>query len=400
MAEDIIITPASGKIDFYDRNSLLTEWIIENGTFNFKRGGQTYLSMDNTYPNYRVNTNLKVSNFYNNSGLLITGSGWGGSPQPPGPTGAKGNTGITGAQGAVGAQGAIGSQGAQGAQGSQGGQGAQGAVGSQGAIGSQGSQGGQGAQGAKGVQGAQGAQGNVGNTGSQGGQGSQGAVGSQGAIGSQGAQGGQGSQGIVGSQGAIGSQGAQGTTGVQGAQGAQGSQGGQGAQGTTGFQGAQGSQGGIGAQGSQGSTSSPTNIFTPATGSPNYTTYGGYTGWYAVGISSDNPRVNVLLAPVSVASSTYYEVAAIYYFASNPWGQFYLQFNDTGWPESTYYIQPFDAGQAATMGGTVSTVSLGGGWYYSRGTFKTNAATTTLAGAFFDADFNGVVVFFSNITLN
>jgi hypothetical protein len=60
-SEDIIIIPANGIINFYDRNNLLTEWVIDNGTFNFKRGGQTYLSMDNTYPNYRVNTNLKVS---------------------------------------------------------------------------------------------------------------------------------------------------------------------------------------------------------------------------------------------------------------------------------------------------------------------------------------------------
>ena len=45
MAEDIIITPASGKIDFYDSASTVTTWVIETGTLKFKRGATTYLSM-------------------------------------------------------------------------------------------------------------------------------------------------------------------------------------------------------------------------------------------------------------------------------------------------------------------------------------------------------------------
>ena len=118
MAENIEIIPGNGVINFYDNNATpkLTEWVIDNGTLNFKIGGLTYLSMDNTYPNYRVNTNLKVSFFTNNSGNLITSSGWVGSPQPTGPTGAKGNIGTTGAQGSIGSQGNTGPQGAQGAQ--------------------------------------------------------------------------------------------------------------------------------------------------------------------------------------------------------------------------------------------------------------------------------------------
>ena len=37
MAEDIVIIPGNGVINFYDLNSLQTDWIIENGTFKFKR---------------------------------------------------------------------------------------------------------------------------------------------------------------------------------------------------------------------------------------------------------------------------------------------------------------------------------------------------------------------------
>jgi hypothetical protein len=36
VAEDIIITPASGKIDFYDSASTVTTWVIETGTLKFK----------------------------------------------------------------------------------------------------------------------------------------------------------------------------------------------------------------------------------------------------------------------------------------------------------------------------------------------------------------------------
>ena len=122
MAEDIIITPASGKFDFYDSGDTLTTWVIEAGTLNFKRGGTTYLALDNTYPNFRVtNADLKlITSLTNNSGSLIGTSGWSGARQPTGPTGAQGATGATGNQGFSGATGG------QGAQGNKGGQGAQG----------------------------------------------------------------------------------------------------------------------------------------------------------------------------------------------------------------------------------------------------------------------------------
>ena len=110
MAEDIIITPASGKFDFYDSGSTLTTWVIESGTLNFKRAGTTYLALDNTYPHFSVtNADLKlVTSLNNNSGTLIDASGWKGATQPSGPAGAQGGQGAQGAQGSQGAKGAQG----------------------------------------------------------------------------------------------------------------------------------------------------------------------------------------------------------------------------------------------------------------------------------------------------
>ena len=39
MAEDIIITPGSGKIDFYDSASTQTTLVIESGALKFKQAG-------------------------------------------------------------------------------------------------------------------------------------------------------------------------------------------------------------------------------------------------------------------------------------------------------------------------------------------------------------------------
>ena len=111
MAENIVIIPSGGTINFYDSGSTLTTWVIETGTLKFKRGATTYFSMDNTYPNYRTtNSDLKLSvSLINNSGTLINSSGWQGSRQPTGAQGATGAQGSTGTQGTIGAQGAIGS---------------------------------------------------------------------------------------------------------------------------------------------------------------------------------------------------------------------------------------------------------------------------------------------------
>jgi hypothetical protein len=219
VAENIVIIPSGGTINFFDTTSTQTNWVIESGTLKFKRGSTTYLSMDNTYPNYRVNVDLRLNRFFiNNFGNLIGAQGWLGNPQPPGPAGA------TGAQGAQGAQGSQGSKGATGAQGSQGPQGAQGG---------KGPTGNQGAQGAQGNKGAQGAQGSTGGQGAQGAQGPKGPTGAQGPTGGQGAQGAQGPAGYTGPEGPDGS-GPPGPGGPKGAQGATGGQGAQGAQGPTG----------------------------------------------------------------------------------------------------------------------------------------------------------------------
>ena len=107
MAEDIIITPGSGKIDFYDLVGNDFIWIIESGSLNFKNGGITRLAMNNTSPMFRVTlADLKlITSLNNNSGMLINTSGWQGARQPTGPIGAQGAQGTQGAQGAQGFQG-------------------------------------------------------------------------------------------------------------------------------------------------------------------------------------------------------------------------------------------------------------------------------------------------------
>ena len=251
MAENIIITPDSGKFDFYDSGSTLTTLVIESGALKFKRSGTTYLELSNTSPQFKVNSaDLKVvTNLINASGNLISSAGWLGAAQPTGPIGAQGAQGAQGPTGGQGAQGSQGGQGAQGGGGAVGPQGAQGPAGT-GAQGAQGPAGGQGAQGGPGAQGAQGGGGAVGPQGAQGPAGT-------GPQGAQGAQGGQGAQGTVGGGGPQGAQGAQGPAGTnsQGAQGAQGAQGGGGGA-SPGPTGAQGSQGGAGPTGPTGPSDS------------------------------------------------------------------------------------------------------------------------------------------------
>ena len=55
MAENIIITPGSGKIDFYDSASTQTTLVIESGALKFKQAGTEYLALDNTNNSFRVN---------------------------------------------------------------------------------------------------------------------------------------------------------------------------------------------------------------------------------------------------------------------------------------------------------------------------------------------------------
>ena len=162
MANDILITPGSGKIDFSDSASTTTTLVIETNILKFKRGATTYLSLDDISPAFAVSgADLKIgTSLINNTGALINSTGWLGALEPTGSQGAQGaqgtkgpqgNTGPTGGQGAQGAQGTKGPQGTQGGQGAQG---AQGTAGPQGAQGTKGPQGNTGAQGAKGPAGA------------------------------------------------------------------------------------------------------------------------------------------------------------------------------------------------------------------------------------------------------
>ena len=69
MSENIIITPGSGTIDFNSSLDIDTIFIIESGSLKFKRSTTTIFTMDNTYPNFRINTNdglIVVNTFINN----------------------------------------------------------------------------------------------------------------------------------------------------------------------------------------------------------------------------------------------------------------------------------------------------------------------------------------------
>ena len=129
MAEDIIITPGSGKIDFYDSATTLTTLIVvdESSTakLKFRRSATDYLSLSTVAPTFEVqNASFRVTtSIINTSGTVISGSSWVGNQLPQG---AQGATGAQGSQGTTGAQGGQGATGAQGTQGATGGQGAQG----------------------------------------------------------------------------------------------------------------------------------------------------------------------------------------------------------------------------------------------------------------------------------
>ena len=157
MAEDIIITPNLGKIDFYDSASTLTTLVIESGSLKFKSGTTAYVSMDNISPMLDIsNADLKILNtLVNSGGTLINSTAWQGNRLPPGPTGNQGDAGLAG----TGVPGFVGPQGPQGPQGTTG---FSGVIGAQGPTGAQGPQGAQGAtigpQGAQGPQGPQGTQ--------------------------------------------------------------------------------------------------------------------------------------------------------------------------------------------------------------------------------------------------
>ena len=293
---DVIITPASGLIDFQNTSGISSATIQLNGSGDliigaaagdiqigdtssdvyigdgvnnvdivFEQDGEVRgetgvtvtLGQSDSY--IKINAGLKDSNgVVGAAGSVLSSDGslveWV-TPQF-GAQGATGSTGAQGAAGSTGAQGAAGSTGAQGAAGSTGAQGAAGSTGAQGATGT-------GAQGAAGSTGAQGA---AGSNGENGAQGAAGSTGAQGAAGSTGAQ---GATGSTGAQGATGSTGAQGATGSTGAQGAAGSNGENGAQGATGSTGAQGATGSTGAQGATGPVAGSANQVVYKDGSNN-----------------------------------------------------------------------------------------------------------------------------------
>jgi hypothetical protein len=129
----------------------------------------------------------------------------------------------------------------------------------------------------------------------------------------------------------------------------------------------------------------------------NYGKYSGtYNGWSATGITNDNPRTVLFNGSINVSSSTFYTLSCLYWSSNSILDDVYLKFSDTGWPESTYYIQPFSS-QSVTRNGNFSVTDLNNGWKYCTGTFQTLSTTTTLEQLFFDVDVSGIQVFIANI---
>lgn len=131
---------------------------------------------------------------------------------------------------------------------------------------------------------------------------------------------------------------------------------------------------------------------------PNGQFSGTYNGWTATGVANDNPRVVLFNGSITVIPSTFYTLSCLYWSSNNIVGDVYLKFSDTGWTESTYYIQPFTS-QSVSRSGSFSTTDLGGGWKYCVGSFQTLPTTTTLQQLFFDVDVAGVIVFVTNFQL-
>jgi hypothetical protein len=125
---------------------------------------------------------------------------------------------------------------------------------------------------------------------------------------------------------------------------------------------------------------------------------GTYKGWETTGIGTDNPRTVLFNGSISVAASTYYTLSCLYWSSNDQVRDLFIKFSDSGWTESTYYIQPFTS-QATLRNGSYSITDLGSGWKYCVGTFQTLASTSILQQLFFDNDIPGVVIFTSNFQL-
>jgi hypothetical protein len=119
-------------------------------------------------------------------------------------------------------------------------------------------------------------------------------------------------------------------------------------------------------------------------------------GWEITGAGNDNPRKAVTAAAVPLRASTSYTASVVYWSSTGFLDDIYFQFNDNGWPESTYYFRVFE-GQAGRS--TVTTEDLGGGFKRLTAVFTTNAATSSLQSAFFDSDTEGLIVFMGDIKL-
>lgn len=119
----------------------------------------------------------------------------------------------------------------------------------------------------------------------------------------------------------------------------------------------------------------------------------GKSGWERVGVSNDNPRTMLNSTTIPVKANTTYTFSCLYWSSNGVLDDVYIKFNDAGWNESTYYIQPF------VQGTNKGIKDLGNGWKYCCGTFTTKSTTSTIEQIFFDVDVNGVTVFICSLQL-
>jgi hypothetical protein len=115
-------------------------------------------------------------------------------------------------------------------------------------------------------------------------------------------------------------------------------------------------------------------------------------------VGADNPRKFLYNSGITVLPSTFYTLSCVYWSSNNQVDDVYLQFSDTGWTESSTYIQPFTS-QSITRNGSFVITDLGAGWKKCSGTFQTLSTTTTLTQMFFDNDVAGVEIFIAEIQL-
>lgn len=116
----------------------------------------------------------------------------------------------------------------------------------------------------------------------------------------------------------------------------------------------------------------------------------GHDGWEIAGTGADT-RLTITASEFPVQPSTEYQFTVYYWSSDGNVDDIYIQFDDTGWPESSYYLKPF----VHTAKSTFTIEDLGSNLKKCTAYFITNAATTKVQSIFFDVDVSGVSAFMS-----